>query len=152
VIETPGKEGKFETRVVGVIRFLYSERYCSLADWHHDVDKHLCREGTEYEWDGVSKIYGWKIIKAVRIKEPFLATGIKRGIVYSSPYEAEIEYGSLSKEEMLKKELHELLAKYGGTIIANGDGGCPAYLYLEINGNETEGVSLGSYIDGDGGE
>lgn len=91
VIETPGKLGKFNARVVGIIRFESSKRYCSEREWVQDDDKHLCVKGSGYEWDGKTKKYGWTISKTIRLKEPFPASDMKRGIIYSSPYEAEVE-------------------------------------------------------------
>jgi len=90
LIETPGRFGKFKARVVGVVCFGRSFRYDSLQTWWGDAEQHRCFIGSHYDWDGVSKKYGWRIVAIASIK-PFDAAPMSRGIVYSSLYESECD-------------------------------------------------------------
>ena len=61
LIETPGKKGKFKSRITAIIRFTDSKEYKNKSDFYKDVDKHLVTKDSEWAWKNKKK-YGWNVV------------------------------------------------------------------------------------------
>ena len=94
LIETPGAAKDIRARVVGVVTFYFSKEYKTMAEWDADIDGHRCGFGSQFCWGpGQEKRrFGWYVSQASRLRESFSAAPMSRGVVYSSPYEAEVEF------------------------------------------------------------
>jgi hypothetical protein len=79
LIETPGKEKKFKSRMVAIIRFTECFAYKSKREFYQDKLRHLVAPESPWSWKDKQK-WGWKVeIKRV-FKKPVpiqKRTGIK---------------------------------------------------------------------------
>jgi hypothetical protein len=82
VIETPGKEGRFKRRAVGLVVFGESFQYESRVEFYKDRAKHLVDETSTYAWITGKKKWGWPITKVVPIKGT-IPTNLRTGIVFT---------------------------------------------------------------------
>lgn len=81
IIETPGKTGKFKSRIVGTIVFSSSFQYKSKKDFYNDISKHFVDQKSEWAWKDKEK-WGWVIDKVSVFENP--RPLLKRpGIVYT---------------------------------------------------------------------
>ena len=69
IVETPGKTGKFKSRVVGSIVFSSSFEYKSKQEFYRDSAKHFVDKNSEWAWKEKSK-WGWIISKVIVFKNP----------------------------------------------------------------------------------
>ena len=67
IIETPGKQGNFKSRIVGKITFSGSFKYESKKAFYDDQDRHCVDEASPWAWREKSK-WGWEIQKVVVFK------------------------------------------------------------------------------------
>src|SRR4051812_17550560 len=65
IIETPGKEGKFKARIVGLVRFSGSFKYSSREHFAADHGRHLVSRDSPWFWKGKAK-WGWEIVSVKR--------------------------------------------------------------------------------------
>lgn len=81
LIETPGKKGKFKSRITAIIKFTNCINYKDKTEFYKDKSKHLVTEDSEWAWKDKKK-YGWEVQIVKKFKEPipFLQ---KKGIVYT---------------------------------------------------------------------
>lgn len=85
LIETPGPQGKFRARVIGIIKFCGCKEYLSASDFYSDFSNHgISKECTDYKWKDGSKKFGWIISEVVNVPE--FEPPHPRGIVYSRPF------------------------------------------------------------------
>lgn len=81
MIETPGKNGKFKSRIVAVIKFTKCFKYNNKKDFYNDSDKHFVIPGSEWAWRSEEK-WGWSVVVINILKKPTLAPN-KKGIKYT---------------------------------------------------------------------
>lgn len=69
IVETPGKKGKFKSRIIGIIVFEKSFLYKTKKEFYNDYDKHLVDKESEWSWKDKPK-YGWVIKSVTEFEEP----------------------------------------------------------------------------------
>lgn len=83
LIETPGKYGRFKSRIIGTITFSHCFQYHDKDSWIRDYKRHLVEEGDEFcDWNDKPK-YGWVVRNIVRFDE-FLPAPKRKGIVFTN--------------------------------------------------------------------
>lgn len=61
LIETPGKYGRFKSRIVGTITFSHSFQYQNKGHWAFDYERHCVHITNEYAWKDDKPKYGWVV-------------------------------------------------------------------------------------------
>ena len=81
LIETPGTQGKFKSRIVAKIRFTKCFKYKSLELFYADYHRHCVDKDSPWAWKDKPK-WGWhvEVVKTISPPVPF---GGKKGIVYT---------------------------------------------------------------------
>ena len=83
IIETPGKNGKFKSRMIGFIIFGESFQYKDKNDFYTDSRNHCVTPDSDWKWvDGKSK-FGWPIREIVKFTKP-LPLKKRSGIKFST--------------------------------------------------------------------
>ena len=82
VIETPGKEGKFKARMVGIIVFGESFQYTNEKSFYKDQLKHCVAPDSIWKWNENNEKWGWPIQSVRRFKAP-LQLQKRSGIKFS---------------------------------------------------------------------
>lgn len=70
-IETPGDQGNFKARIVGIITFSDFKQYSSQKEFYNDSKKHLINKDSTWAWKEGPK-YGWIIEKIEVINPPIV--------------------------------------------------------------------------------
>ncbi len=61
LIETPGKDGDFKARIIGIITFSHCFKYPDRNTWTDDYNRHLVKEEDKtFAWNDKDK-YGWVV-------------------------------------------------------------------------------------------
>lgn len=81
IIETPGKLGKFKSRIIGIIIFSECFKYQSEKKFYLDRDKHLVGPDSIWAWKSDKGKWGWKI-KNVRALKKEIPLKKRSGIKY----------------------------------------------------------------------
>lgn len=81
LIETPGKTGKFKSRITAIIKFTECKRYRNKDEFYEDSNLHLVQKNSDWAWKDKTK-YGWKV-EIVEILTPSILFEGKKGIVYT---------------------------------------------------------------------
>jgi hypothetical protein len=90
LIETPGRRGKFKSRIIGIICFSECKRYESSSEFYSDSDLHQVREhDLDYFWNPKVPKFGWIVSSIVAVAE--IPAPNPRGLVYSSPFTLEMQ-------------------------------------------------------------
>ena len=79
LVETPGKAGKFKSRVIAVIKFTECFQYKTKKEFYADTNRHCVTPDSMWAWNDGEK-WGWKviIIRQLAISIPMLKrSGIK---------------------------------------------------------------------------
>jgi hypothetical protein len=82
MIETPGKHGKFKSRIVAIIKFTKCIKYKTKKDFYNDINKHCVTKDSIWAWKDGEK-WGWQ----VEIKETVTPSKLvekTKGIIYTS--------------------------------------------------------------------
>jgi len=82
IIETPGKDGDFESRIVGIIKFDECFKYRNKEEFYGDKTKHFVLPDSPWRWSDRKPKWGWKISYLRVFKHPKIAPK-KKGIVYT---------------------------------------------------------------------
>jgi len=82
LIETPGKTGRFKSRIIGLITFNESFRYKSKEHWIYDYDRHMVDENDIYGWNEYKDKYGWVVSSVERFDNP-IDPPKRRGIIFT---------------------------------------------------------------------
>lgn len=82
LVETPGRKGKFKSRIRAIIIFEECFKYKSKNDFYKDIEKHLVSEDSDWSWKNKPK-YGWKV-RVVKIFNNPKLINKRLGIVYTS--------------------------------------------------------------------
>lgn len=80
-IETPGRNGSFEARIVGKIKFSSCFEYPSPEKFYEDIDRHKVDSNSSYAWKDKSK-WGWIVSSYKPLKDPVPAPK-KKGICFT---------------------------------------------------------------------
>ena len=84
LIETPGKYGRFKSRIIGTITFSHSFKYPDHQSWIDDYNRHKVEELDEfYSWNPNKPKYGWVVSDIIKFDRPILFTK-KKGIVFTN--------------------------------------------------------------------
>lgn len=81
LIETPGKVGDFQARIIGTITFGESFEYESSEQFYKEYNKHFVDKESVYCWSTKPK-WGWPILKYKPLKAP-ITVPQKRGIRFT---------------------------------------------------------------------
>lgn len=84
MIETPGKQGKFKSRVVAIIKFTECFKYKNQTEFYKDSKRHLVDKESPWAWKNKAK-WGWKVEVVKLLKEPTICKS--RGITFRSNIE-----------------------------------------------------------------
>ena len=83
LIETPGKYGRFKSRIIGTITFSHSFQYPDKQSWVDDYNRHKVEKLDKfYSWNPDKPKYGWVVSDIKKFDEPILAP-TKKGIVFT---------------------------------------------------------------------
>jgi hypothetical protein len=80
LVETPGKEGGFKSRVVAIIKFGSSFKYESKSKFYLDTYRHCVTPDSQWAWDPKKEKWGWSVLEVRALKKPIPITkriGIK---------------------------------------------------------------------------
>ena len=84
LVETPGKYGRFKSRIIGTITFSHCFRYPDKQAWIDDYNRHLVEEGDEFcHWKDDKPKYGWVVSQINKFDDIFPVTK-KKGIVFTN--------------------------------------------------------------------
>ena len=61
IIETPGKKGKFRSRMIGLIVFGESFRYESSTEFYADFSRHFVTKESAWAWHNTKPKWGWPV-------------------------------------------------------------------------------------------
>ena len=81
LIETPGKEGKFKSRVIAIIKFTDCFQYKNKKEFYADVNRHCVTEDSIWAWEDKEK-WGWNV-QVVSILEHSQLMVKPKGIVFT---------------------------------------------------------------------
>jgi hypothetical protein len=93
LIETPGRNGNFKSRIIGIITFSHSFKYPNKTTWLDDYNRHLVPEDSIFGWDDKKDKYGWVVSKVVKFNDYRVAPK-NRGIIFSSNCELFVGSGA----------------------------------------------------------
>jgi hypothetical protein len=83
LIETPGKYGRFKSRIIGTITFSHSFQYPDKQSWIDDYNRHKVQELDEfYSWNPNKPKHGWVVTNIRKFAEPIVAP-TQKGIVFT---------------------------------------------------------------------
>lgn len=84
IIETPGTNGKFKARIIGLVIFKKSFQYKSRNDFIQDEPRHLVDDNDpSFSWKNKKTKWGWEIEKVIKLNK-YLPAPTPRGIVFCS--------------------------------------------------------------------
>jgi hypothetical protein len=84
-VETPGVEGRFQARIVGIIVFGEPQQYRSKRAFYADFNRHLVDQNSIWAWKDKPK-WGWPIEHLISFATP-RDVSQKRGIVFTQKIE-----------------------------------------------------------------
>lgn len=82
LIETPGKTGKFKSRIIGKITFSHSFKYQDHLEWYMDYNKHRVDSKSIYAWNYKKPKYGWVVSNINFFNQP-VDPPKRRGIIFT---------------------------------------------------------------------
>lgn len=83
LIETPGKDGNFKARIIGVITFSHCFKYPDEFTWKDDYNRHLVsKEDKTFGWNDKDK-YGWVVSNVLHFDYYYNAP-LRKGIVFTN--------------------------------------------------------------------
>lgn len=81
LIETPGKEGNFKSRITAIIKFTECFQYQNKKDFYSDTSSHCVTPDSKWAWkDG--KKWAWKIVLLKKISPPIIYSK-RKGIIFT---------------------------------------------------------------------
>lgn len=86
IIETPGRDGDFEARIVGTVVFSCCFSYENKTKFYADKKRHHVSADSPWRWDSAKPKWGWEISKITKMNKPIPAPK-RRGIVYTKDIE-----------------------------------------------------------------
>ena len=86
MIETPGKSGRFKSRMRCILKFTECFQYKSRQDFYNDIDKHCVSKDSPWKWDPTKPKWGW-IVEVVEVFDKPLQLKKRPGIKFSTDIE-----------------------------------------------------------------
>lgn len=84
LIETPGKYGRFKSRIIGTITFSHSFQYPDKQAWIDDYNRHKVEEGDEFcHWNKNKPKYGWIVSDINKLDKPKNILS-RKGIIFTT--------------------------------------------------------------------
>lgn len=84
LIETPGKYGRFKSRIIGTITFSHSFQYPDKQAWIDDYNRHKVEEGDEFfYWNENKPKYGWVVSDINKFDKPKNIL-CRKGIIFTT--------------------------------------------------------------------
>lgn len=86
MVETPGKTGKFKSRIVAIIKFEKCFAYKNSEEFYKDFEQHCVTPSSIWGWSDRKPKWGWIISKVKKLDSPKV---VKRrlGIIFSNGLE-----------------------------------------------------------------
>ncbi len=81
LIETPGRAGKFKSRIVGIIKFTECFQYPGIKAFYADFPLHLVDKKSPWAWKDRPK-WGWRV-SLLEVISPPVDFSARKGIVYT---------------------------------------------------------------------
>ena len=81
LIETPGKQGEFKSRIIATIKFTKCFKYKDPDSFYADYHRHFVDKDSPWAWKDKPK-WGWQV-EVVRIIDPQRVFEERKGIVYT---------------------------------------------------------------------
>lgn len=81
-IETPGKKGKFKSRIVALIKFTKCIEYQNKEEFYKDSNKHFVTSESEWAWKDKKK-FAWHVT-VVNVFETPIEAPLNKGIVFTN--------------------------------------------------------------------
>lgn len=85
-IETPGKSGKFKSRIVARIIFSKCFKYKTKSDFYKDFDLHKVNKSSQWAWNKDKGKWGWQIGR-VEVFKKTIPVPKRTGIVFTKDIE-----------------------------------------------------------------
>jgi len=86
LIETPGKSGRFKSRIIGTITFSHSFKYPNEQSWIDDYNRHKVPKSDKlFSWNENKEKWGW-VVSDVNKFDHYYEPPIKRGIVFANNF------------------------------------------------------------------
>lgn len=83
LIETPGKVGRFKSRIIGTITFSHSFKYPDKQSWIDDYNRHKVEENDDlFKWNDNKSKYGWVVCSVKKFDAPIDITK-RKGIIFT---------------------------------------------------------------------
>ena len=83
LIETPGKYGRFKSRIIGTITFSHSFQYPDKQAWIDDYNRHKVPDtNNNFGWKEDKEKWGWVVSDIIKFDEPQIAPENK-GIIFT---------------------------------------------------------------------
>ena len=70
LVETPGKSGKFKSRVIGIVKFGTSFKYQTKLKFYADSARHCVMPDSPWAWDTNKGKWGWPVTVIEIFKTP----------------------------------------------------------------------------------
>lgn len=94
LIETSGRYGKFDARIIGTITFSHSFKYPDKESWLEDYHRHLVnRDHNSFGWIENKNKYGWVVSNVIKFNEHQPAPKNK-GIIFTLNCNLLVESGN----------------------------------------------------------
>lgn len=81
LIETPGKQGKFKSRMRAIVKFTSCFKYKSERVFYEDTDRHYVDPKSPWAYDPKKGKWGW-CLEIIRLL-PSIEVREKKGIIYT---------------------------------------------------------------------
>ena len=91
IIETPGRSGDFDARIVGMVTFANSFEYISEDHFYSDSQRHKVDCNSPWKWRNGVRKFGWPIVNCTRLAQYLPAPAVK-GIKFTRSIEIESQY------------------------------------------------------------
>lgn len=86
IVETPGRSGKFKSRIIGTVVFGKSFKYKSAKAFYQDTSKHCVNLDSPWTWNSKKGKWGWPIQAIHKLKKE-IPLPKRSGIIYSKNIE-----------------------------------------------------------------
>ena len=81
LVETPGKTGKFKSRIIAIIKFTKCFQYKTKKEFYNQADRHCVTKDSSWAWTTGEK-WGWQVEVVKKIIPPKTLV-CQKGIVYT---------------------------------------------------------------------
>lgn len=89
MIETPGKNGKFRSRIRAIIKFTRCFKYEDEVEFYKDTERHKVDRDSEWSWESQKGKWGWEV-SVIKVFDDPIPLKKRTGIIYSNDISLEI--------------------------------------------------------------